>query len=45
MVRLDSVSGKVQEDIEKGAYYRCFGNVGLSQLLSKVQSLSYQKWL
>lgn len=39
MTRLETVEGKSPEEIRKGAYYRCFGNVELANILSRVQSL------
>jgi len=39
LVRLDDAEGKSLEDVEKGAYMRCFGDLHLSHLLSRVQSL------
>lgn len=39
MARLSEIKGKPLKDIENGAYVRCFGNVELSKLLSRVQSL------
>lgn len=39
MTRLETVEGKSLEEIRKGAYYRCFGNLDLASLLSRVQSL------
>ncbi len=39
MIKLYEVKGKTIAQIENGAYYRCFGNVALAQMLSRVQSL------
>ncbi len=39
MARLSEIIGKPIEEVRKGAYARCFGNVELSHLLSRVQSL------
>ena len=39
MIKLYKVQGKTLAEIENGAYYRCFGNVALAQILSRVQSL------
>ena len=39
MIKLYEVKGKTPTQIENGAYYRCFGNVELAQILSRVQSL------
>ena len=39
MARPGNIKGKSLRDIESGAYVRCFGNLELSQLLSRVQSL------
>ncbi len=39
MARLSEIIGKPIEEVGKGAYARCFGNIELSHLLSRVQSL------
>ncbi len=39
MIHFKNVEGKPLEDIRNGAYYRCFGNIELAKLLSRVQSL------
>lgn len=39
MVKLADTEGKSLEEVRKGAYYRCFGDIHLSKLLSRVQSL------
>ena len=39
MVKLSDTQGKSLEQISSGAYARCFGDLELSQLLSRVQSL------
>ena len=39
MVKLGDTQGKSLEQISSGAYARCFGDLELSQLLSRVQSL------
>lgn len=39
MVKLKNVKGKSRKEIEGGAYFRCFGDVELSKLFSRVQSL------
>ena len=45
MTRLETVEGKSLEEIKKGAYYRCFGNLDLASLLSRVQSLIIKEWV
>ena len=40
MIKLYEVQGKTPTQIENGAYYRCFGNIALAQVLSRVQSLN-----
>lgn len=39
MVLLQECEGKTPEEIKQGAYFRCFGNVGLARLISRTQSL------
>ena len=39
MIHFREVRGKSLEKVYNGAYYRCFGNVEVAQLLSRVQSL------
>ncbi len=39
MIKLVEVQGKTSAQIKKGAYYRCFGNIALARILSRVQSL------
>ena len=39
MIKLYEVQGKTSTQIENGAYYRCFGNTALAQILSRVQLL------
>lgn len=39
MTRLDEVKGKTIAEIKTGAYYRCFGDVQLASLFSRVQGL------
>ena len=39
MVTLQGTKGKDDKDIKKGAYYRCFGNLEIARLLSRIQSL------
>ena len=39
MVKLENITGKSLEEVEGGAYDRCFGDIELSRLLSRVQSL------
>ena len=39
MIKLYEVQGKTPTQIENGAYYRCFGNIAMAQVLSRVQSL------
>ncbi len=39
MARLSDIEGKTLEQVREGAYTRCFGDVELSRLLSRVQSL------
>ena len=39
MVKLIDTPGKSLQEIQNGAYFRCFGNIHLSRLLSRVQSL------
>lgn len=39
MVKLNETPGKSIEEIDAGAYFRCFGDRNLSHLLSRVQSL------
>ena len=39
MIHFREVQGKSLKDVYNGAYYRCFGNVEVAKLLSRVQSL------
>ena len=39
MVTLKETRGKNDNEIRNGAYYRCFGNLGVARLLSRIQSL------
>ncbi len=39
MTRLDEVKGKSIEKIKEGSYYRCFGDVQIASLLSRIQGL------
>lgn len=39
MVTLKETRGKDDKEIKNGAYYRCFGNLKVARLLSRIQSL------
>ena len=39
MVRFEETKGKSDDETKNGAYYRCFGDIGVAKLLSRVQSL------
>ena len=39
MVRFEEAEGKSDDETKSGAYYRCFGDIGVAKLLSRVQSL------
>lgn len=39
MVRLDDVAGKSDKELAQGAYFRCFGDLSVSRVLSRIQGL------